>query len=272
VVWSEGWFNKLRANGNITIKPDGIIHDFNAMICESSAAGVDCYPGTTSEGSIGHTGAVFSEGWFDKLTSDGDITLDPGGHNVNPGSDNTDDLGTASTGRWKNGYIANAWTVGDLVFNYEDVNYRIVEAEKLTNNKLKGLMYVMEGKAVMWIEPTGKLHTTQEIDTSWEGITGLSFDIDGGVYIDNEVVRYPVIGSGNETFLSPVFVDDGKKEYKGDKVGKVKTKPNKKPTTTSMTLVGQTTTTLNNPTSTTLMCNKGYAVNSTDGICYLIYE
>ena len=147
------------------------------------------------------------------------------------GEDNQYDFGDG-THRIKNGYIANAWTVGDLVFNYGTVNgsggtnYRIVEAEKLTNDKLHGLMYVMEGKAVMWIEPSGKLHTTQEIDTSWEGITGLTFDKDGGVYKNGEVVRYPAFGEYNK--LPPDYVDDGKKEYAGDlKINKVLKKPEK---------------------------------------------
>jgi len=132
-----------------------------------------------------------------------------------PFDSNQYNIGSSSS-KWKNGYIVNAWTVGDLVFNYDGSNYRIIEAEKLTNNKSHGLMYVMGDKAVMWIEPDGKLHTTQEIDTTWDGITGLSFDEDGGVYKDNEIVRYPVVGSGNETYLSPVFLEDGKKEFKGD--------------------------------------------------------
>jgi len=116
------------------------------------------------------------------------------------------------------------------VFNYGAVNgsggtnYRIIEAEKITNNKSQGLMYVMNDKAVMWIEPNGKLHVTQEIDTTWEGISGLSFDEDGGVYKDNKVVRYPVIGSGVEEVLSPVYRE--KEEYAGDKdIEKVKIKP-----------------------------------------------
>ena len=157
-----------------------------------------------------------------------------------PGTNNAFDLGS-STNKWKNGYIVNAWTVGDLVFNYNNANYRIIEAEKLTNDKLKGLMYVMGDKAVMWIEPDGQLHTTKEIDTKWEGISGLSFDTDGGVYKDNQTVRYPVVGNGNETYLSPVYKN--KTEYLGDKdINKVEEKPKQYLEVVDSSGIAQTTT------------------------------
>ncbi len=156
---------------------------------------------------------------------------------------NAIDLGTTAL-RFKNGYIVNAWTVGDLVFNFGAINgsggtdYRIIEAEKLTNNKSQGLMYVMDGKAVLWIEPSGKLHTTQEIDMSWKGIDDLSFDEDGGIYKNNEVVRYPVIGEGNNSMLPEKFID-AKDEFNGDgDISKLKKKPLKyEKAMTSTTLI-----------------------------------
>lgn len=167
-----------------------------------------------------------------------------------PDQDNARDLGSA-TQSWQNGWIQNAWTVGDLIFNYDNTNYRIIEAEKLTNHKLKGLMYVMNNKAVVWIEPDGKLHTTKEIDTNWEGIENITFDDDGGVYKDDKVVRYPIIGSGSETLLSPIYIE--KEEYEGDSlINKVVIKPSIQTTTTiPIITVKGTTTTLAEPASGT---------------------
>jgi hypothetical protein len=164
------------------------------------------------------------------VTTVGDIVLDPAGNNVNPGGDNQDDLGTSAALAWRSGWITNAWSVGDIVFNFgttnttNGTNYRIVEAEKITNYKLKGLMYVMNDKAVMWVEPNGKLHITQEIDTTWEGISGLSFDdATGGVYKDGMVIRYPQVGSEDRLPLDYV---DNKPEYGGNNlINKVTKKP-----------------------------------------------
>ncbi len=280
-------------------------------------AGNNVNPGSDSTDSLGATGVVWSEGWFDKIDSDGTTTLEgeavqisavgsglditfsandkiifkpdgvtsadgahmlggSGGTTFYPGTTGEGYLG-ASGNKWNTGYVLNAWNVGDLVFNYGSfngtggTNYRIIEAEKLTNNKSQGLMYVMNDKAVMWIEPNGKLHTTQEIDTNWAGISDLSFDENGGVYKNNEVVRYPVLGEGKDAHLPYDFIDD-KTEYSGDdKLNKVLKKPKKEHTTTTSTSSTlKTTSTLITLGGTYPNCNNGYIASSTTATCIYV--
>jgi hypothetical protein len=169
-------------------------------------------------------GIVYSDTYIDSLdraytTITGDIL---------PYKNNTNTLGT-KTKRWKNIFVQNAVTVGDIVFSN---NWRLVEAEKLTNDKLKGLVFVDdEGTAQMFLDTDGNLNVKGSVKEGWEGLSGYSFDDDGGVYKEGKVVKYPTVGDD----LSPNF-DEDTVEYIGDDVNKPSKPIKPKPSVTSTTL------------------------------------
>ena len=122
--------------------------------------------------------------------------------NVLPDTNDSKDLGSTAQ-RWQNGYFANAIDVGDIAFNN---GMRLIEAEKLTNNKIQGLVWLnSDGDAIMYLNPNGNLKVKGTIEENWAGIPDtFSFDDNGGVYYNNKVVKYPTV----ENKLDPEYIDN----------------------------------------------------------------
>lgn len=72
--------NNIASTGHIYILASGDNDDFMYFYTESNIAHL--VPVKDSLFKIGESGKVFGEGWFDKITCDGDLTLDPGGNDV----------------------------------------------------------------------------------------------------------------------------------------------------------------------------------------------
>lgn len=217
-------------------------------------------PQSDSVWDLGLTGQVYDNVWTDNIKSDGDIVIDPSGNNVLPGSNDTDSIGSAAI-RWQNGYFTNAIDVGDIIFNND---FRTVEAEKLTNGKISGIVWLNpNGEALMYLNPSGDLKVKGTITEGWSGIPyNFTFDEHGGVYFDDKVVKYPTM----DNKMHYDYIDD-KEEVNSNQYFNSPVKPVITVTTTTTT----TSSTLRIPPgSYPRYCPEGTIANHTLEECVFI--